>query len=101
MGQILHIDRDEREIIMRVIMYGTDICPDCVEAKTKLATAATIQVEIRDITRSTKTLKEFLTFRDHDPMFNPVIKAGGIGIPFFITETNFKTFEVDDILAMV
>jgi glutaredoxin-related protein len=86
---------------MRVIMYGADICPDCVEVKAILASAAAIQVEFRDITGSTKTLKEFLTFRDHDPMFDPVKTAGGIGIPFFILEDNRKTFEVDDLLAMV
>ena len=85
---------------MRVIMYGTDICPDCMEAKAILKSADAIQVEFRDITTSTKTLKEFLAFRDHDPMFEPVKTAGGIGIPFFVLEDNRKTFEVDDLLKM-
>lgn len=87
---------------MRVIMYGSDTCPDCVEAKEKLAAAIqsrAIQLDFRDMMQSTKLLKEFLTFRDHDPMFIPVVQAGMIGIPFFITEGNFKTFEVDDLLG--
>lgn len=83
---------------MKVIMYGAEICPDCVEAKTQLATVASIELDYRNITESTKTLKEFLAYRDHDEMFAPIIQAGGIGIPFFILEDNMKTFEITDFL---
>jgi glutaredoxin-related protein len=99
--EISILPKAERGIFMRVIMYGADICPDCVEAKAKLKPAAAIEVDFRDITASTKMLKEFLSFRDHDPLFAPVKAAGGIGIPFFVTEENFKTFEADELLAMV
>lgn len=83
---------------MKIIMYGAEICPDCVEAKARLAAYPDIEVDYRDITESTKILKEFLSYRDHNELFAPVIKAGGIGIPFFILEDNTKTFEVSDFL---
>lgn len=81
---------------MKIIMYGAEICPDCVDAKEKLTSAA-VDLDYRDITESVKTLKEFLAFRDHDEMFAQVIEAGGIGIPFFILEDNTKTFDLRDL----
>ena len=87
-------------IRMKVIMYGAEICPDCVAAKAKLAAASAImELDFRDITKSTTTLREFLSYRDHDKMFAPVIQTGRIGIPFFILENNSKTFDVNDFLG--
>lgn len=83
---------------MKIIMYGAEICPDCVEAKAILAASAGIEIDYRDITESTKALKEFLSHRDHDELFAPVIKAGNIGIPFFILEDGAKTLEVRDFM---
>jgi Glutaredoxin-related protein len=85
-------------IIMKIIMYGAETCPDCVTAKAELAAAATIELDFRDITKNLKTLKEFLSYRDHDKMFAPVVKAGGIGIPLFILEDQTRTFEINDFL---
>lgn len=81
---------------MKIIMYGTEICPDCVEAKAKLETCSNLELDYRNITKSTKTLKEFLYHRDHDEMFAAVIKEGRIGIPFFVLEDGTKTFDVFD-----
>jgi len=87
---------------MKVIMFGTDLCGDCVAAKAELATVTDkIELDFRDITKSTATLKEFLSFRDHDPLFAPVITAGGIGIPFFIVDNQTRTFEIGDFLGEV
>lgn len=85
---------------MKIIMYGAEICSDCVEAKTRLESVDMLELDYRDITESTKTLKEFLYFRDHDEMFASVIESGGIGIPFFILEGKSKTFEMNDFLDM-
>lgn len=82
---------------MKIIMYGAPACPDCVAAKARLAAAA-IELDFRDITKSLKTLKEFLSYRDQDKMFASVIKAGGIGIPLFILEDQTRTFEPRDFL---
>lgn len=83
---------------MKVIMYGSGICSDCVEAKTKLAAYSDIELDYKNITETTVTLKEFLAYRDHEPMFASVIEAGKIGIPFFILEDGSKTFEISDFI---
>ncbi len=81
---------------MRVIMYGAEICPDCVEAKEILSKKSDIELDYRNITKSTALLKEFLAYRDHEELFAPVKERGGIGIPFFILEDGRKTFELSE-----
>ncbi|WP_163193525.1 glutaredoxin [Clostridium thermarum] len=79
---------------MKITMYGAAICPDCVEAKTILEKREDIQLDYRNITESTKILKEFLVYRDKDEMFEEVKSDGRIGIPFFILEDGKKTFDI-------
>jgi len=81
---------------MKIIMYGTEICPDCVEAKARLKSIKDIELDYRNITANTSTLKEFLTYRDHEEMFDVVKCAGGIGIPLFILEDGTKTFDISE-----
>jgi len=88
-------------IIMKVIMYGADICPDCVAAKEQLKNNTNIELEYRNITERVATLKEFLAYRDHDEIFVPIKEAGKIGIPFFILEDGSKTFELSDFIDIV
>ena len=78
---------------MKLIMYGAPICINCVEAKEELQKNKDIELEYRNITESTTLLKEFLAYRDHEKLFEPVIKEGKIGIPFFILEDGTKTFD--------
>lgn len=84
---------------MKVIMYGAGICRDCVNAKELLSGNPQIQLDYRSITDSTKTLKEFLSYRDREGMFTSVKEKGAIGIPFFLLEDGTKTFEITDIVA--
>ncbi len=84
---------------MKVIMYGTGICPDCVEAKEILEKRSEVELDYRDITKDTKTMKEFLSYRDHNSLFEPVVREGRIGIPFFRLEDGTETFELSDIVA--
>lgn len=84
---------------MKVIMYGAGICGDCVQAKEIFSRYPDIQLDYRSITDSTKTLKEFLSYRDHEEMFTSVKENGYIGIPFFVLEDGTKTLEVTDIVA--
>ena len=86
---------------MKVIMYGADICPDCVAAKEQLKNNTNIELEYRNITERVATLKEFLAYRDHDEIFVPIKEAGKIGIPFFILEDGSKTFELSDFIDIV
>lgn len=81
---------------MKIIMYGAPICPDCVEAKTRLDNQAEIQLDYRNISESIKHLKEFLAHRDQDELFEVVKQEGRIGIPFFILEDGTKTFDYCD-----
>ncbi len=81
---------------MKVIMYGAEICPDCVEAKEILSNKSDIELDYRNITKSTALLKEFLAYRDHEEIFASIKERGGIGIPLFILEDGTKTFEVTD-----
>lgn len=80
---------------MKLIMYGSPICKDCVNAKVQLEKDKSIELDYKNITEDTKTLKEFLAYRDHDTLFTEVINEGRIGIPFFILEDGTKTFEID------
>lgn len=84
--------------IMKIIMYGADICPDCVQAKEQLKDYADIELDYRNISEKISTLKEFLAYRDHDDLFAPIKEAGKVGIPFFILEDGRKTFELSDFL---
>ena len=73
---------------------------DCVNAKKQLDKYADIELDYRNITESTKTLKEFLSYRDHEEMFSEVIREGRIGIPFFILEDGTKTFDIFQYVAI-
>lgn len=83
---------------MKITMYGAEICPDCVEAKSLLSKNSNIELDYRNITESTSILKEFLSYRDNEKMFDPIKENGKIGIPLFILEDGSKTFELSDII---
>jgi len=85
---------------MKITMYGGEFCINCREAKEILKNETSIELEIKDITTSTALMKEFLSYRDHEAMFDEVKKEGRIGIPFFILEDKTKTFNVYEILNL-
>ncbi len=85
---------------MKLIMYGAPICNDCVAAKEQLIQLEDIKLDYRNITESTTILKEFLAYRDHESMFEPIKKEGRIGIPFFILEDGTKTFEIAEFINL-
>ena len=85
---------------MKVLMYGAPICINCVEGKQILANHAEVELDYRNITESTKILKEFLAYRDSETIFEAVKKEGKIGIPFFVLEDGSKTFKLDDFITL-
>lgn len=85
---------------MKVIMYGAEICSDCVKAKKGLTALNDIELEYKNIIGDTSTLKEFLAYRDNDSIFQEVKKSGKIGIPFFILENGEKTLDIDQYVNM-
>ena len=81
---------------MKITMYGAPICGDCVVAKEALRTVAGVELDYRDITETTTVLKEFLKYRDHEAIFEPVKAEGKIGIPFFLLEDGTKTLDITE-----
>lgn len=84
---------------MKVIMYGSRICADCVRAEEQLLERDDIELDYRIMTGDVETLKEFLNYRDHEAVFEPARQKGYIGIPFFILEDGTKTLNKWDILG--
>lgn len=97
---IFDIKERERMNFMKITMYGGEFCINCREAKELLKDAKNIELNIKDITTTTGLMKEFLDFRDHEPMFEEVKAQGRIGIPFFILEDGTKTFDIYEVLKL-
>ena len=56
---------------MKVVMYGTKACPDCVEAEEILKEKG-IQYLYMEFSDNIGYLKRFLTLRDTNPIFDEV-----------------------------
>lgn len=83
---------------MKVVMYGSDACPDCVEAQAILK-ENNIQFLYLDWTNSIGNLKRFLKLRDNNPLFDEVKKNGSVGIPCFQLEDGTLTLDLEEVLA--
>lgn len=68
-----------------LIIYGSMQCPDCSQCREDLDRAE-VAYEYRDFGRSLLYLKEFLTIRDANAMFDEVRQKGSIGIPCLVEE---------------
>lgn len=79
-------------------VYGSDICIDCRNYKA-IQKNRGFEAEYIDITENTQNLREFLYFRDNEPVFEPVRQRGGIGIPLFVREDGMKTLDIDEALS--
>ena len=75
-------------------IYGSMQCPDCVRCREDLDKAG-IPYEYRDLADSLLYLKEFLTIRDREPIFEEVKANGKIGIPCIVKEDGSVTLEWD------
>ena len=79
-------------------MYGSMLCPDCVEAKEYLK-KINYKYDFVNITESMTNLKEFLHIRDTRKEFNEVKSLGYVGIPAILTDNN-KIILGDDVLKI-
>ena len=79
-------------------VYGSMLCPDCVEAK-EYFEKVNYKYEFINITESMKNLKEFLALRDNRKEFEEVKKLGYIGIPAILTDDN-KIILGDEVLEV-
>jgi len=75
-----------------MIIYGSVLCPDCVECCKDLDAAGTAY-EYREITENLLYLKEFLKLRDENVLFAQIKQEGKIGIPCILHESGELTFE--------
>ena len=63
-----------------MIIYGSMLCPDCVQCSKDLDAGA-VAYEYREITEDLRYMKEFLKLRDENACFDSVKAEGKIGIP--------------------
>ena len=77
-----------------LIIYGSDQCPDCINCKADLDKAG-VAYEYRSIAENLRYLKEFLSLRDQNSVFDPVKEAGKIGIPALIDEQGVVSLSWD------
>ena len=70
---------------MKVIIYGSDICGDCLETKAYLKHHADQSIHNNDVdnTNSTGKLQRILKLRDTMNLFAGVREGHTIGIPLF------------------
>jgi len=66
-------------------IYGSMLCPDCVQCREALDRAGVAYVYL-DFSDNLKNLKEFLALRDSISLFDGIRKSGKIGIPCIVQE---------------
>ena len=81
-----------------VTMYGSPICPDCVEAVELFRQHGFTGYDYKVITESTEHLKAFLHLRDTRVELGPARAAGKIGIPCFVGEDGSLTLDAAQVL---
>ena len=76
-------------------IYGSMLCPDCVECRKDLDAAGTAY-EYLDFSENLKNLKEFLQIRDGNPMFDSHREEGKSGIPCIVREDGSITLDWEE-----
>ena len=85
---------------MKLVIYGTDTCKDCVDAKA-LLDAKGIRYLFLEFSDSIGNLKRFLKIRDTNPMFDAVKEKGGVGVPLCVLEDGTMTFDVNEVISKI
>lgn len=75
-----------------IIVYGTDLCPDCLALKRILDTKG-IDYKYMDITKGLGILKQFLRLRDNNEAFKTVKENALIGVPAIVTSPTTITVD--------
>lgn len=78
-------------------IYGSMLCPDCVECREDLDKVE-VCYEYLDISESLKNLKEFLKIRDENPIFTEIRAEGKIGIPCIVKENGEITLSWEEFM---
>lgn len=78
-------------------IYGSKLCPDCVDCCRELKEAG-IAFEYCDFADSLLNLKEFLKLRDEQEVFCNLRAEGKIGIPCIVREDGSITLDWSEFL---
>ena len=81
-------------------IYGTNTCPDCVEAKANFDFYK-IEYAYIDVCESVRTLKQFLQIRDNAPIYETVKKNGSVGIPTIILDDQTITLDWESVIRQL
>lgn len=82
--------------MIKIIMYGSNACGDCLDA-IKVLDEMNAQYTYIEFSESTINLKRFLKLRDTNPLFDEVKKAGNIGIPCFLLSDGAVTLDLQEV----
>ena len=78
-------------------IYGSEMCPDCIECKANLDYYE-VPYEFIDINLRLRNLKEFLDLRDHLPVFDHCKEIGDIGLPALVLDDGTVTLRWKELL---
>lgn len=82
---------------MKIIMFGTNACPDCIEA-VKILEKKKADYMYLEFSESTANLKRFLKLRDTESVFDEVKEKGAIGVPCFKLSDGTLTLRLEEVL---
>ncbi|MGN1378316.1 MAG: glutaredoxin domain-containing protein [Dorea sp.] len=85
---------------MKLIVYGTNACPDCVEAIQKLDEKKADYVYL-EFSNNMPNLKRFLKLRDTEAIFDAVKEQGKVGVPCFKLEDGTLTLDLEEVLDKI
>lgn len=75
-----------------MIIYGSMLCPDCVQCRKDLDESGAVY-EYREITADLRYMKEFLKLRDENNCFDSIKAEGKIGIPCILHNDGVISFQ--------
>ena len=85
---------------MKLIVYGTNACPDCVEAIQKLDEKKADYAYL-EFSNNMPNLKRFLKLRDTEAIFDAVKEQGKVGVPCFKLEDGTLTLNLEEVLDKI
>lgn len=78
-------------------IYGSMLCKDCVQCREDLDRTG-VPYEYLDFADSLLHIKEFLTIRESNPLYDEVRKNGAIGIPCIVKEDGSVTLDWETVM---
>lgn len=78
-----------------VKVFVMQTCPDCISVKEQVKNDP--HFELIDIGEHIRNLKQFLTLRDNNPVFDSIKRNGYVGVPCFVLENGDITFSLQDV----